>query len=100
MESPKSVSPPCVAKSPRQCQIVVQISRFPDGSRRVASIAEVRGLNADKTYNVVEIFKIQDMKRGPDGKLLGTLTATGEVPTFMSEIENNRIPGRDKFKAA
>ena len=82
-------------------QIVVQISRFPDGSRRVASIAEVRGLNPDKTYNVVEIYKIQGMKREADGKLSGVLAATGEVPTFLAEIESNRIPfGRDKFKAA
>lgn len=80
-------------------QIIVQISRFPDGSRRVASIAEVRGLNPDKTYNVVELFKIHDMKRGAGGKLVGTLVATGELPTFISEIENNRIPfGRDKFQ--
>jgi len=79
-------------------QIVVQISRFPDGSRRVASIAEVRGMNADKTYNVVELFKIHDMKRLPDGKLSGTLCSTGEIPSFMAEIENNRIPfGREKF---
>ena len=82
-------------------QIVVQISRLADGSRRVTGISEVRGLNSDKTYEVVDIFKIQDLKRGPDGKLTGTLTATGELPTFMSEIENNRIPfGKEKFQAA
>ncbi len=80
-------------------QIVVQISRFPDGSRRVASIAEVRGLNPDKSYEVVEIFKIKGLKRDADGKLVGLLQPTGEVPTFMDEIENNRIPfGRDKFR--
>jgi pilus assembly protein CpaF len=80
-------------------QIVVQISRFPDGSRRVASISEVRGVNADKTYNVVDIFKMSDLLRMPDGRLAGQLLPTGELPTFIKEIENNRIPfGRDKFK--
>src|SRR5208282_2565576 len=52
-------------------QIVIQISRFPDGSRRVASIAEVRGLNPDKSYEVVEVFKIKNLKRDADGKLVG-----------------------------
>jgi pilus assembly protein CpaF len=79
-------------------QIVVQISRFPDGSRRIASIAEVRGLNPDKTYNVVELLKIKGLKREANGKLSGGLQPTGELPTFMDEIESNRIPfGRDKF---
>jgi pilus assembly protein CpaF len=80
-------------------QIVVQISRMSDGSRRVTSIAEVRGINPDKTYNVVEIFRIFDLKRGADGRVTGQIEPTGEVPTFMSEIENNRIPfGREKFQ--
>src|ERR1700683_5330295 len=35
-------------------QLVVQISRFPDGSRRISHISEVRGVNHDRTYNVVE----------------------------------------------
>ncbi len=65
-------------------QIVLQISRFPDGSRKVTHISEVRGMNADKTYNVVDIFK--------NSKL------TGEIPTFIDEIEAQKIPfGRDKF---
>ncbi len=79
--------------------IIVQISRFPDGSRRVQAISEVRGINADKTYNVVDIFKIHSLKREADGKLSGQLQPTGEIPTFIDEIENNRIPfGREKFQ--
>jgi pilus assembly protein CpaF len=81
-------------------QIVVQISRFPDGSRRISNISEVRGLNSDKTYNVVDLFKIHRLKREADGKLTGQIESTGEVPSFMEELENNRIPfSRDKFKS-
>ena len=81
-------------------QIIVQISRFPDGSRRIASIAEVRGMNPlDKTYNVIELFKILSLRREADGRLTGSLEPTGEMPSFMAELENNRIPfGRDKFQ--
>ncbi|MDZ4676943.1 MAG: CpaF family protein [Oligoflexia bacterium] len=79
-------------------QIVVQISRFSDGGRRISHISEVRGLNSDKTYNVVDIYHMSPMKREADGRLTGGLLPTGEVPTFVDEIENNRIPfNKDKF---
>ncbi len=79
-------------------QIIVQISRFSDGSRRISHISEVRGLNPDKTYNVIDIYRMGPMKREADGRLTGTLLPTGEIPTFTDEIENNRIPfHKDKF---
>jgi pilus assembly protein CpaF len=81
--------------------LIVQVSRLSDGSRRIMSIAELRGLNPDRSYNTVEIYNIPNLRRGADGKLTGDLRPTGEVPTFMAEIEDNRIPfPRTKFKAA
>ncbi|MCC6276379.1 MAG: CpaF family protein [Oligoflexia bacterium] len=80
--------------------IIVQISRFPDGSRRIASIAEVTGLNSQGAYEVEELFRIGSLKREPDGRLTGQIQPTGVLPTFIDEIENNRIPfGRDKFQS-
>jgi pilus assembly protein CpaF len=80
-------------------QIVVQISRFPDGSRRISTISEVRGMNSDKTYNMADLFKIHRLTREADGKLTGLIQATGELPSFMEELESNRIPfAREKFK--
>lgn len=79
--------------------VIVQVSRLSDGSRRIISIAELRNLNVDKSYNTVEIYNIPNLKRMPDGKLVGELLPTGEVPTFMEEIEDNRIPfPRAKFQ--
>jgi pilus assembly protein CpaF len=81
--------------------LVVQISRYPDGSRRVAEISEVRGFSADGAYDVVPIYAMGRMLRQPDGKLLGSIQPTGELPTFMSEIEDNQIPfARTKFQKA
>ena len=78
--------------------MVVQISRLADGSRRITSIAEVRGMDAQGNYDCVEIFKLGNLIRNADGNLKGDLEPTGEVPTFIEEIENNRIPfSRDKF---
>lgn len=80
--------------------IVVQASRYPDGSRRVASIDEVRGFTPDGAYDVVPLYLMSRMLRKPDGSLEGSLKPTGEVPSFMDEIEDNQIPfARTKFAA-
>lgn len=81
--------------------IIVQISRFSDGSRRIKTISEVRGLNSDGTYNIVPIFDLVNLVREPDGKLRGSIQSTGILPSFIEEIESNRIPfGREKFQKA
>lgn len=78
--------------------IVVQISRYGDGSRRLASISEVLGFDKDMNYNVVPIYEIPRLVKQPDGKLKGEIMPSGIVPTFMGEIEDNQIPfPRAKF---
>lgn len=78
--------------------IVVQISRYPDGSRRLASISEVLGFDQDGAYHVVPIYEIPRLVKQPDGRLKGEIEPTGIVPTFMGEIEDNAIPfPRTKF---
>lgn len=72
-------------------EIIVQISRYSDGSRKIGSIAEVRGFNKDGTYEVVPIFEIHKLTRRPDGKLEGGIEATGQIPSFMQEIIDNKI---------
>ena len=78
--------------------IVVQISRYPDGSRRLSSISEVLGFEPDGSYNVVPIYEIPRLIKQPDGRLKGEIEPTGTAPTFMGEIEDNAIPfSRAKF---
>jgi pilus assembly protein CpaF len=72
--------------------LIIQVSRYSDGSRRVGEIAEVRGFSADGSYDVVPIFKMSRMMRKTDGKLDGRLEPTGEVPTFMEEVIDNKLP--------
>ncbi|HWU42458.1 MAG TPA: CpaF family protein [Bdellovibrio sp.] len=81
--------------------LIVQISRFADGSRRIASISEVRGFLPDGSYEVVPIFQLGRLIRRPDGSLEGKLEATGKVPSFMEEIVDNKLPfPKSKFQAA
>ena len=78
--------------------LIVQVSRYSDGSRRMGNIAEVRGFNDDGTYNVVPLMQMSRLLKMPDGKLKGQLEPTGEIPSFMQEIEDNQIPfPRSKF---
>ncbi len=78
--------------------MVIQISRLRDGSRRVMSISEVLGTDKNNSYIIRDIFKVQSLKLQADGRLKGDILPTGELPTFMDEIEENRIPfPRSKF---
>jgi pilus assembly protein CpaF len=65
--------------------VIVQISRFGDGTRRLRSITEVRGLGPDNIYQFEELYRFESQGAGPDGKIKGALVATGVHPTFSSE---------------
>jgi pilus assembly protein CpaF len=67
--------------------LVVQISRLRDGTRRITSITEVLGMEGDKMV-MQEVFAF-DYAAGtdPDGTFLGTAQATGLRPTFLEKFE-------------
>jgi pilus assembly protein CpaF len=80
-------------------QIVVQIKRMNDGSRKVTNIAEVTPeLDDHGKYQLRDIFVFVQRGMTADGKIVGEMVPTGEIPSFMEEIEVNRLPyTRDKF---
>jgi pilus assembly protein CpaF len=65
--------------------VVIQIARFGDGSRRVQTISEVLELTKDANYVVQDLYCFQATGRGEDGKIQGSLIATGAKPRFSSE---------------
>jgi pilus assembly protein CpaF len=81
-------------------QLVVQIKRMSDGSRKITQISEVSpevDLATGK-YVTQDLFRFIQRGRSPEGKILGELIPVGNIPTFMNEIEVNRLPiTRDKF---
>ncbi len=80
--------------------LVVQVSRYSDGSRRLASISEVLGFDEKGDYEVEDIYHMGRMQKCADGSLTGALKPTGRLPSFMEEIEDNKIPfPRNKFAA-
>src|SRR5258708_38161651 len=70
--------------------MLVQASRFSDGSRRVTGITEVTGMEGS-------IITLQDLfvfeKRGidPDGRVIGRFAATGIRPKFYEKLGNAGI---------
>lgn len=72
-------------------EVIVQISRYSDGSRKIGTISEVRGVGEDGKYIVVPIFEIRNLVRRPDGKLEGNIEPTGNIPSFYQEIVDNKI---------
>lgn len=78
--------------------LVVQISRLRDGSRRIMSISEVFGTDDKGNYVTKDIYNIPSLELQSDGTLKGDIAPTGELPSFMHEIEENKIPfPRSKF---
>lgn len=70
--------------------LIVQISRFPDGSRRVTSISEVSTIY-DGEIRLQEIFYFRRTGIDDEGKIQGYHTATGVIPSFVEELRQAGI---------
>ncbi len=66
--------------------MIIQQTRFADGSRRVTSISEVVGMDDDGELELHEIFGYVRTGTGPGGKVLGEHRASGYMPTFLDEF--------------
>jgi len=75
--------------------IVVQLNRFADGSRRVTHIAEVTAIDPQSGRLVVEdIFSYRSAKAGSDR---GQFRFSGYIPSFIDELLNADEAGLDVF---
>jgi len=70
--------------------IIVQISRFSDGSRKIISIAEIASMYGDE-IKLQEIFGYRRTGISDDGRIQGVYTATGVIPTFVEELRQAGI---------
>lgn len=79
--------------------VIIQLARFDDGSRRVQAISEVLGLSAEGSYEVRDLFLFQAAGRDNEGKILGSLQPTGELPTFADEPHRLGLGDRVRLTA-
>ena len=65
--------------------VIVQLTRLSDGSRKVVEFAEITGMEGS-TITTQTIFKFE--QRGVEnGKVVGEFVATGVMPSFMERLE-------------
>jgi pilus assembly protein CpaF len=69
--------------------MIIQLSRMRDGSRRVISITEVQGMEGD-VITMADIFKFEQTGF-ENNKVIGRLRPTGLRPKFMDRIEQAGI---------
>ncbi len=67
-------------------QIIVQTSRFNDGSRKLTHIAECLGLSENGEYKIYPIFEFKHRGYGEGGKVLGQMEPCGNIPTFYDAV--------------
>ena len=72
-------------------QLVVQISRFNDGTRRVTHLSEITGMEED-IVSMQDVFVFEKQGVSPDGRVLGAFTATGIRPKFAEKLKASGIP--------
>ncbi len=72
--------------------VIVQIARLRDGTRRITHVTEVHGMEGH-VVTLQDVF-VFDFERGmdADGRYLGGQRATGVRPRFVDQLEQRGIP--------
>jgi pilus assembly protein CpaF len=69
--------------------LILQVSRMPDGRRVITAVTEVQGLEGDMIL-LQDIFKYRTLP-GQAGKMSGELVATGLRPKFIDKLNENNV---------
>lgn len=75
------------AQSASAIDVVLQLSRLNDGSRRIMSLQEITGMEGD-IISMHEIFKFDRVSTDEDGNIHGNYIATGIRPKFCENLES------------
>ena len=70
--------------------MIVQLSRFSDGSRKVTYVTEICG-QKDNAIQSNDLFRYIQTGVNKEGKVEGVFAATGELPTFFREFKAKGI---------
>jgi pilus assembly protein CpaF len=65
--------------------VIAQVSRQSDGTRKIISIAEITGMEGE-VITMQDIFVFRKKGIGPNGQVLGEFTATGIRPKFAERL--------------
>jgi len=71
--------------------IVVQISRERDGSRKVVNISEITKMEGD-IITMQDLFTFRQTGWDAENRIQGVFEPTGNIPGFIDEIERAKLP--------
>lgn len=70
--------------------LIVQVSRLSDGSRKILSITEVAGMQGD-VVTLAEIFRFKETGYDKNRKIQGVFQATGTIPSFIQKLADKGV---------
>jgi pilus assembly protein CpaF len=70
--------------------VVIQLSRLPDGTRKIVSISEISGMEGE-VISMQDVFVFDREGMDEDGKVLGRFRATGIRPKFTEVLKSRGI---------
>ena len=68
-------------------RLLIQLQRLADGRRRVVSISEITGMEAE-VVQMHEIYRFVKEHTDDQGNIHGTFKATGIRPTFLTDLKH------------
>ena len=71
--------------------LIVQVARMSDGTRRVTHVSEITGTSGD-VISLQDIFLFEKQGLGPSGSVKGRFYSTGIVPKFNERLKAAGIP--------
>ncbi len=74
----------------RALDLILQVDRLPDGSRRILSVTEVTGMEGP-VITTQDIFVFEQRTIDEQGKVRGAFKATGIRPRFAPRLASNGI---------
>jgi pilus assembly protein CpaF len=70
--------------------LIIQISRLSDGSRKILSITEVQGMQGE-TVTLQDVFEFKETGFDKNRKIIGQFQSKGLIPKFIQELKEKGI---------
>jgi len=74
----------------RSLDLVLQLTRLPDGSRRITAVTEVIGMEGN-VVTTQDIFRFEQRTIDEEGRVRGAFVASGVRPKFSERLAKNGI---------
>ncbi len=72
--------------------VIVQINRFSDGTRKITAISELTGKMVDGLPEIIDVFTFVHKGLNAEGQIMGEYAATGYIPKCFDDLSTRGIP--------